>query len=225
MLILNGTRVVADPIYLTPFTPECIRDCVAEAGVAYTVPMLSKAESILFWSSNLWLLGWGMLGPLYAVFAERVGGDIMQISWAYAAYLVSTGVGIFIVGRISDRYGYEWLLVMGYALNTVATFGYLLVSDMYGLFAVQVLLGVALALTDPTWYALYDKHSGDDSHNGYVWGLMKGMGYVVQGVALMIGGYIVTRYSFDALFVVMGTVLLLSTLYQARILRYRVQYV
>lgn len=185
--------------------------------------MLSKAESILLWSSNLWVLGWGMLGPLYAVFAERVGGDIMHMTWAYAAYLVATGVGIFVVGKVTDSIGHEWPLVIGNGVTTVATFGYLLVSSVYGLFVVQILQGLALAMITPTWYALYDRHSGDDTHDGYIWGLSSGMSYVVQGVALMIGGYIVTRYSFDALFIVMGTVLLLSTLYQARILRYRVQ--
>ncbi|MBP9750196.1 MAG: MFS transporter [Candidatus Pacebacteria bacterium] len=185
--------------------------------------MLSKAESILLWSSNLWMLGWGMLGPLFALFAQRVGGDVLETTWVYAVYLVVTGVGIFVVGKVTDCVGQEWPLVVGYALNTVATFSYLLVSTVIGLFVVQIVQGVALALMTPTWYALYDKHSGDGSHDGYVWGLFSGMAFIVQGIALMLGGYIVTAYSFDVLFVVMGTILAISTLWEARILQYRVQ--
>lgn len=41
-------------------------------------------EWILLWSSNLWALGEGMLGPLFAVFAQRIGGNILDITWAWS---------------------------------------------------------------------------------------------------------------------------------------------
>jgi MFS family permease len=185
--------------------------------------MLSKAESILLWSSNLWILGWGMFGTLFAVFAERVGANVLSISWVYAVNLGVTGLGIIVVGKIADRYGHERLLVGGYALSVVATFGYLVVDSVMTLFVVQLGMSIATALMTPTWYALYDRHSGDGSRDGYVWGLFSGMGFIVQGIGLMLGGYLVTAYSWNTLFMVMGIVLTISTLYEARILRYRVQ--
>ncbi len=177
----------------------------------------------MLWSSNIWMFGWGMLGPLYAVFAEQVGGTVLELSWVYAMFLVVTGVGVLVVGRIADRVGHERLLVGGYALSALATYGYLLVGSVYSLFVVQVLLGIAIALSEPTWYALYDRHSGDGSHDGYIWGLASGLGYILRGTAMLIGGYIVTLFSFDVLFLAMGSLLMISTFYQARILRYRLQ--
>lgn len=185
--------------------------------------MLSKAEKILLWSNNLWGFGVGILGPLYAVFATEVGGDILELTWTYSLYLVCMGVGIIFVGKLTEKYGNEILLVVGYALSAIAAFGYLLVHSMQSLFFVQILMGIANAFLIPTWYALFDKFSGDGSHDGFVWGLSSGLYFVFQGVAVIIGGYIVSRYSFNVLFIVMGMVLTVSTLVQAKILRYRVQ--
>lgn len=184
--------------------------------------MLTKVESILLWSNAVWMLGWGMLGPLYAVFAKEVGGSVMELSWVYAIFMIVTGIGTLVVGRYADRVGLERLLVIGFGLTAVATYSYLLVNSIVGLLIVQVLWGVATAFSEPTWYALYDKHSGDDVQDGFVWSLSSGYAYVLRGLGMLLGGYLVAQYSFDMLFVVMSTVLLLSTLYQARILRYRV---
>jgi MFS family permease len=181
--------------------------------------MLTKTESILLWSSNLWGLGMGMLGPLYAVFALEIGGNVLDITWVYAVYLMFMGVGVIVVGKIADTVGHEKLLVAGYGLSAVATFGYLLVNSIVGLLIVQILIAIAIALSEPNWFALYDRHSGDGKNDGFVWGLSSGLWYIFNGIAILIGGYIVTIHSFDALFIVMGIVLTLSTLQQARILK------
>jgi MFS family permease len=93
---------------------------------------------LLLLSSYLWEFGEGMFGPLFAVFSQRVGGDILDITSAWAAYLIATGIFIVIIGRLSDRVSKEKLLVAGYALNAVFTFSYLLVHSQASLLAVQV---------------------------------------------------------------------------------------
>jgi hypothetical protein len=45
---------------------------------------MQRKERLLLWSSNLWSLGEGMLGPLFAVFAQGIGGNILDITWAWA---------------------------------------------------------------------------------------------------------------------------------------------
>lgn len=169
--------------------------------------------------------GVGMLGPLYAVFAENVGGDILDITWVYALYLGIIGLGVLVVGKVADRIGNEKLLVAGYALSAVGVFCYIFVNSLVSLLLVQLLIGVARALWEPTWYALYDTHSGNDAQDGYIWGLASGLWYIVSAVAMLLGGYVVVHYSFDMLFLVMGCILTLSTLYTAQILQYRVQYI
>ncbi len=180
--------------------------------------MLNRATKLLLYGGTLWYLGEGMLGPLFAVFAKRIGGSILDISWAWALYLILMGVFILLVGRLSDkRLPKKELMIAGYALNAVFTFCYLLVDAPWKLFVVQSLLGVAAAMASPTWYALFSKHM-DHNYGGSLWGLVGGFHYIVVGIALIIGGLIVTHFSFTTLFLTMGTVQVIATLYQAQVL-------
>ena len=186
---------------------------------------MKREEWILLWSNNLWSFGEGMLGPLFAVFAERVGGNILDITWAWAIYLAVTGVLTIVVGNYSDKVwrwcGRERLLVIGYALNALFTFGYLFVFNATGLFIVQAGLGVALALASPTWSALYDRYSPKEAGKGYSWGLMSGEQRLVLGLAIVVGGFVVSRYSFTALFILMGSIQVAATIFQARLISQR----
>jgi len=181
--------------------------------------MLSKKEKILLYSSNIWYLGEGMLGPLFAIFADRIGGDILEISWAWATYLILTGILVVFVGRIADKKKIkEKLLVVGYVLNTLFTFGYLFVSVPIHLFFIQAGLGVAAALSIPTWDSLYSKYE-DRRHAAYTWGLAMGEASLITGFAIILGGLIVNYFSFKVLFITMGIIQLISTIIIIRILR------
>ena len=180
---------------------------------------LNKSIKILLYCGNIWYFGEGMLGPLFAVFAERVGGDILDISWAWATYLILAGLLYVVIGRITDVHkNKEKIMVYGYALNALFTFGYLFVSTPWHLFFVQAGLGIAAAMATPTWEALYAKHE-DRRHDGFQWGLAGGTAQIITGVAIVVGGYIVNYVSFTALFMTMGIIQVIATIYQAQILR------
>ena len=72
---------------------------------------LNRISLILLLGANLWYFGEGMLGPLFAVFSEKVGGDILDITWAWAAYLVVTGVCYIVVGKLINGKPYQVFIV------------------------------------------------------------------------------------------------------------------
>ena len=185
--------------------------------------MLSPREKNLLWGANLWYFGEGMLGPLFAVYAQKVGGNVLDITTAWAIFLAVTGVSTIFVGRIADRYsknhGREKILVLGYSLNALCTFCYLFVSTPQELFLVQVGLGIAASLSIPTWLSLFA--SSTKEHKASGWGLESGMSNFVHALAIVIGGYIVATYSFDVLFAMMGVIQVVAAIYQARILKLR----
>lgn len=181
--------------------------------------VLSPTAKNLLIAGNIWYFGEGMLGPLFAVYAQRVGGDVLDISWAWATYLMVTGLLYIVVGRLTDKRGQrEKIMVIGYGLNALCTFAYLLVSNPLQLFLVQSGLGVAAALTAPNWSALYTVHL-TENHEGLAWGLQGGLSNIITGAAVLIGGLIVTYYSFEALFITMGSIQVLATIIQAQILK------
>src|SRR3989338_7255426 len=100
--------------------------------------MLSKTVRLLLIADIIWFFGEGLLGPLFAVFAGRIGGDILEITWAWAAYLVVCGLLIMIIGKMSDKINKKKLVFYGYVLNAILTFGYLFVQNPMQLLMVQV---------------------------------------------------------------------------------------
>ncbi|MFA5987138.1 MAG: MFS transporter, partial [Candidatus Paceibacterota bacterium] len=121
--------------------------------------MLNKETKALLFADIVWFFGEGMLGPLFAVFTEKIGGDILNISWAWATYLIVTGILIVVFGRLSDKkLSKKHLVLWGYILNAVLTFCYLLVKNPMQLLFLQAGLGIAAAMATPTWDALYSEY-------------------------------------------------------------------
>lgn len=97
------------------------------------------------------------------------------------------------------------MMVMGYTLNALLTFGYLWVTSPLQLFWIQVGLGVAEAIGTPLWDSLYAA-SLHREHQTYAWGLSSGQSQIVSGLAFALGGLLTYYYSFDVLFIVMGLI-------------------
>lgn len=173
--------------------------------------MFNKKVRALLIADAFWFFGEGLLGPLFAIFAGKVGGDLLQITWAWATYLIVSGALIMLIGKMSDRLNKRKMVFYGYILNALLTFGYLLVQSPIHLFLIQAGLGVAAAMATPTWNALYSENV-NKRKDGFEWGLADGSSELLTGFATLLGGVIVTLYSFNALFIIMGIVQIVSVI-------------
>jgi MFS family permease len=185
---------------------------------------MNQVERVLLYSSNMWIFADGLLGPLFAIYTQKVGGDIFDITYAVALYLIVTGILVIFIGKYSDKKkNHKELLVLGYLLTAVFTLGYIFVSNTYELFFIQIGLGLALALCNPSWYALYDKYSTKNKE-GEVWGLSDGEGKILTGFAVISGGMVVNYLGFNTLFIAMAVIQLLATIYLYIHLRPKIRY-
>jgi MFS family permease len=122
------------------------------------------------------------------------------------------------VGRALQNSKYqEEVMILGYALNTLFTFSYLLVNNVMTLFLVQIGLGIAESLSTPIWDSLF-ANDLEDKNNTFLWGLATGHTHFVTGIAVAIGGLITYYISFQMLFIIMGSIQAIATLMQARLL-------
>lgn len=172
---------------------------------------MNKGARILIWSSNFWNFADGLLGPLFAVFAQKIGGNVLDIAWAWGAYLIVVGICIVIVGYASDRVAKLPLLFAGYIFTALLTFGYLFVKTPMELFVLQAAMGFAIALSNPTYMSLLGRFSIDGGNEGTTWGWADGRDKIATGLAVFIGGLVVSTWSFEVLFVIMGTLQLVAT--------------
>lgn len=181
----------------------------------------NKVERNLLYASMLWYLSDGLLGPFFAIYSEKIGGDILDISWALAAYYLVAGFLYIFVGKIIDKYKNErQVMVWGYALNALITFLYIFVSTPNQLLLLQVGFGITAAMATPTWNKIFAENESK-RNGGLLWGLSDGTANIVMGIGVILGGLIINFWSFEVLFFIMGLIQVWATFEQAKILRIR----
>lgn len=131
---------------------------------------LNKALKILILTNALILLASSMLGPIYAIFVEEIGGDLLDASLTFAIFSLVSGVTVYISGKYTDKVKREELiLVLGYILMGIGFLLYTTVGSVLSLFLVQVVIGLGGAIYSPAFDALYSKHL-DEHKEGVEWG-------------------------------------------------------
>ena len=164
---------------------------------------MKKQLKILLGSSALFMLAGGLFGPIYAVFVEGIGGDILTAGIAYSGFAIAAGVLIFFVSRWEDHVKHqEKLVIAGYFLSCLGFLGYLFVKTPFHLLIVQVILGLGEAVSTPAYDGLYSKHL-DKGKFASEWGLWDSTAYITAGVAAIAGGWYAKAYGFRSLFGVM----------------------
>jgi len=163
---------------------------------------MHKILKILITSSIFYNFTAGMLGPIYALFALRIGGDILVASSAIAIYAAVVGILILIFGRFEDRLDKKKVFIAGRAINVVGIAGYMFVSSPFDLFIVQGILGIAIAMMNPTFEALYSRGLRK-GHEAFEWSVWEGTINIMIAIAAVTGGLVASLFGFQTLFAFM----------------------
>ena|SRR3989344_8807544 len=171
---------------------------------------MKRELKILLLTSSLFMFAGGLFGPLYAVFVEGIGGNLLTAGSAYSVFAVAAGVSIFFISKWEDHVKHqEKLVVLGYAFSFIGYICYLFVNQPLDLFFVQLIFGVGGAICTPAYDGLYSK-SLDKGKYASEWGMWESMAYIVTGIAALIGGYVANTYGFRILFSMMIIVSLIG---------------
>lgn len=172
---------------------------------------MNKALKILLAADSINLLAAAMLGPIYAVFVEEVGGDILIAGFSFAMFAFVMGSVILLVSKVEDRLLREkklWLIA-GYFVIAAGFSSYLFVQTVFHLFFVQVLLGLGRAILAPAFDGLYSKHLSKGRFASG-WGFWEAANQYSAAGGAIIGATIVSLFGFQVLFIVMAFLSFLS---------------
>jgi len=176
---------------------------------------MKKELKILLIASALTSLAGGLFGPIYAVFVQEIGGDLLTAGGAFSIFSIIAGVMIYFISQWEDRVKHqERLIVAGYALGSLGYLGYLFVQSPMHLFGVQVILGVATAVGTGAYDGVYSRNM-DKGKFASEWGMWEAMYYIVVGISALAGGILADAYGFKALFMIMFIVSVLGTIASA----------
>jgi len=158
---------------------------------------------ILLLSDIMFMIAGGMLGPVYAIYVQNIGGNLLTAGGAWAAFAFSTGILILLMGKLEERKNKIMMVITGSTIKAAAFVGYIFVSNPLELFAVQILLGIGVAINIPAWDTLYGKFM-EKGKESFFWGLWEASSYIFSAIAGLTGAIIVTYFGFNMLFVLMA---------------------
>jgi len=179
----------------------------------------SKPIKILLVTNATILTASAMLGPIYALFVEKIGGSLLDASYAFGLYALTAGIITFISGKYCDKIKEnELIIVLGYVIVGIGFLSYTMVNTIAVLFLVQILIGLGEAIYSPAFDAVYSKHL-DHGKRGRGWGMWEAMNYFTMAFGAIVGGTAVYYFGFNSIFVIMSLMSFASAIYIFRLPR------
>jgi predicted MFS family arabinose efflux permease len=161
----------------------------------------------------------GMFAPFYAVFVQKLGGNIAYAGLSWAILLIVTGTLILLFTNLEVKVKeQELLLALGYILRGLVFVSYAFMGSLTQLLFTQVLWGVAAAIGTPAFDAVYQSHTSPSEAISQ-WGGWEGISSIATGIAALFGGVLIQSFGYNSIFIAMATISFLLGLYVWRLPR------
>jgi predicted MFS family arabinose efflux permease len=167
-------------------------------------PFLNSSIKALLLVSGLFMFIFNMLSPIYAIFVEKIGGNLLTAANSSAIFLAVSGLLTFFASRYVNKMKEKELAIMWSQI--VLGIGYLMyyfTHNVFMLFMVQIVLGIGEAFYWPAFHAVFASHT-DEHQSVSQWGVYDGLTYLIPAGGAALGGYLVTLFGFDFIFISMA---------------------
>jgi MFS family permease len=177
---------------------------------------INKIVKVLMLSDFIISAGFGFVAPIFAIFiTDKIhGGTIETVGFASAFYWLAAVITRLPIARYIDKTKSEkddfYFMIFGSVLISVTPFLYIASSEIWHIYAIQILYGLGYSLRIPGWYGMFTRHI-DKGAEGYEWSfdsLISGLG---AGATAALGGIMAVKFGFNALFVLIGIISIIST--------------
>ncbi|PIS13609.1 MAG: hypothetical protein COT67_00850 [Candidatus Tagabacteria bacterium CG09_land_8_20_14_0_10_41_14] len=177
---------------------------------------INKVIKILITSDFLLQSGWGLIGPIFAIFLTRQiqGGDLKMVGFIAATYwLTKSIIQPFIAHRLDRDHGekddFNFLVIGMYVANLIPL-GYIFSSQPWHIFTLEFIRGISMACVVPTWSAIFTRHI-NKGREAFSWSLEStGVGFAA-GIAGAVGASLASIFGFKIVFILVSLFGLLSS--------------
>ncbi|HTR18748.1 MAG TPA: MFS transporter [Candidatus Paceibacterota bacterium] len=166
-------------------------------------PQVNFLYKVLVSAFTLSMFAEGVILPIYAIFVQKIGGNILDAGNAMGIFLITQGVFTVIVHRFrwSPR-GRVFLMIVGWAIWLGGIAMYLLISNVLMLFVTQIVTAAGNAIADPAFDQELADHT-DKNLKEYEWGVWEGSKDLINGFAAIMGAFIAGVFGFRTLILTM----------------------
>lgn len=167
---------------------------------------INKVIRILIASDFFLQAGWGLSGPIFAIFLTKQiqGGNLKMVGFVAATYWITKSIiQPFIAHQLDINHGekddFQFLIIGMYIANLVPL-GYVFSSQPWHIFTLEFIRALAMACVVPTWSGIFTRHI-DKGQEAFSWSLEStGIG-IAAGIAGALGGILASILGFKAVFV------------------------
>ncbi len=170
---------------------------------------LNKVIRTLIASDFLLQSGWGLVGPIFAIFLTKQikGGSLEMIGFVAATYWLTKSIVQPFIARLLDIKKGEKddfnFLIGGLYIANLVPLGYLFSTQIFHVFILEFIRGLAMACVVPTWSAIFTRHI-NDGWEAFSWSIESTAIGLAAGLSAAFGGIIATAMGFKAVFVLVS---------------------
>lgn len=181
-----------------------------------------------------------LIAPIEVRFLSSLTNSSVLIGLTYALGMVAFGLFSIWLGRLSDRKGRWWFILLGCVLGICFSLVYATAINIYQYMGGRFIWAFSSATTGPLIMAALQQSMSKLSNKGSMIGIVYGVQSIAGAAAAYAGGLLTDRFSFMVPYIVMGVLFALATVLalslpklalpkrqkqQARSLLFSVQYV
>jgi len=177
---------------------------------------INRVIRVLITSDFLLQSGWGLIGPIFAIFLTKQiqGGSLEMVGFIAATYWITKSVvqpfiAHFLDVKRGERDDFRFL-VSGMYLANLIPLGYAFSTQPWHIFTLEIIHGLAMACVVPSWAGIFTRHI-DKGWEAFSWSIEStGIG-LAAAFAAAFGGVLATLLGFKVVFVLVSIFGLISS--------------
>lgn len=167
---------------------------------------INKVIRILISSDFLLQAGWGLIGPIFAIFLTKQiqYGSLEMVGFIAATYWITKSIAQpFIAHFLDTKKGEKddfLFLIRGMYIVNLIPIGYLFSTKLWHIFLLEFIRGLAMACVVPSWSAIFTRHI-DKGWEAFSWSIESTAIGFAAGFAAAFGGILAGILGFKVVFV------------------------
>jgi MFS family permease len=182
--------------------------------------IVNKIIKVLITSDFFLNLGWGLLGPVFAIFIiQKITGSVAKAAevagFASLIYWLTKSLLQIPIGQYLDKNHGEkddfWSMLLGELIIAFVPIGYLFSFAPWHIYVLQIVYAIGMSMAIPAWSAIFTRHI-DKGREALQWSMESTFLGIGAGIAGGIGGLIVSVMGFKPLFIFVSLFNIVSVL-------------
>lgn len=166
----------------------------------------NSALRTLFFYNSIFVFAANIIGPLFALYVQKFQTNVITISGIWAIYTIFTTIFTYLIYKFGDHIKEkEYYLLAGYLIRSFSWFFYIFAKNINTILFIQILLALGESFGSPAFDAIFSEHIDSKKRISEYseWKIISNLSIAFAG---LLGGFLVYKFGFEALFLTMSLI-------------------